>query len=114
MQAQELLLKSKEKELRLRPPDWSDGIPLWDETKQSVRFHVPSVKSTITASLDVMSIIFLFGWGWKDGESEYIRVLIPPLVLSNVSGMKLWDALRTHPWTKIAWSFWMTLSVGVI
>ena len=105
MLAQELLLISTQKELELDPPTWSTCTPLWDETGEKLKVFLSRTKRMITATMQMFVFIVAFSWGWADGRMQTLRAVCPPLPITTTSAESLWDAMRTHPWTRPLWKF---------
>jgi hypothetical protein len=107
--ANEVLLLAVEEQLRRNPPDWSLSVPLWDETAEKVQVLVPSVHRHVVATMQMFVYIVHFSWGWKSGLRYSIKVVCPPLPITTTSASKLWDALRTHPFTRPLFRFKLAL-----
>jgi hypothetical protein len=59
------------------------------------------LKRNISATIQLYVFKVVFAWGWRGGERQYIECFIPPIMLSSVSADKLYDASRTHPFTRM-------------
>jgi hypothetical protein len=112
--AQEITLQSIEQELGSDPPDWSIAVPLWDETCERVQVSVPQVQRLVTAALQMFVYIISFAWGWRSGRRCSIRLVCPPIAITTTTASKLWDAMRTHPFTAYIWRFKRALAALTI
>ena len=100
MLAQEVTLLAKEDELRSKPPYWTACSPQWDETGEKVKVYISKMNRLVTATLHMFVYVMIFSWGYATGEMGTIRCVLPPIPISATTAEHLWDAMRTHPWSK--------------
>ena len=100
---QQALLLNIVQELEIRRPDWSMAFQMWDETGEKLKFLVNNRLMAVTMQVFVMTISF--SWGWATGETQSFEYICPPFPVSRVTAPRLWDALRTHPFSRPAWQF---------
>lgn len=80
--------------LRSDPPSWNISAGLFDEACQqsSLKLGGPAISATWHMVVYIVEIT----WGWDDGRSENIFLVIPPMPLTGTSASKVWDGLHAH------------------
>ena len=101
------LMQLREK-LHAEPPHWAAVSPMFDEA--TARRMIKVVKRSVHATIHSFVLLVCFSWGFANSTAVHTyQCIIPPIMLARVTAVALWDALRTHPFTKVIWEFWQFL-----
>ena len=117
--AQELLLLNIIERLERRRPHWGLGTPLCDEASHKLKIAVPIKREgennlkgrTVKLVQQVMKCFvnmcdFAWGWGSEDDcESEWVRVVFPPVPIASTSADAMWDTIENHPFCSYVITF---------